>query len=83
MSSSTIVVSIGAVNQRSLVPQPAGSTGEQFPMLGSEASSSSFQRQTVLYGHVSPGWQVVTPLALDLERDETGTYIYRDDVFAV
>ena len=35
----------------------------------------------VLHGEIRPGWTVVKPLLLTVERDEYGDFVYSDDTF--
>jgi hypothetical protein len=39
--------------------------------------------QRPLVGEIAPGWKIVQPILLTLERDDDGCYIYSDDRFAV
>jgi len=47
-------------------------------------SVAKIRRSAFLYkGPLVPGWEVVKPLALTVERDSEGWYIISDDVFLV
>ena len=64
--------------------RPAQSAYSQHLITSSDLLTPSLSApQLPLLGHIAPGWRVIQPLLVTLERDEDGCYIVSDDEFAV
>jgi len=44
-------------------------------------SQKSFLPQFFLVGEIVPGWEVIQPIALDIQHDEDGSVLVSDDSF--
>ncbi len=84
----TINVGYSVANNRGTVLRFAEASKLSAPLntaitISPGLSSERRMFDVFLRGSIAPGWMIVVPLPVRLERDEDGTYIYSDDIFLV